>query len=111
MKILVKFSNNWADEMDIEGLYVTTQEEHNEFIKKVHNYFKSNNELIYTVGSNEEIEFSNAEELLECYTVVCSDIHACGLGPLEFADFLSIGFCGPDDYCFDSDEYDDDDDD
>ena len=94
-KILVKFSSNWADEIDIDGLYVTTDVEHSNFIDNVNKYFEHNDSINYCVGSNEDIDYESAEDLLSCYKVVCSDLYACGLGALEFANFLPSGFCGP----------------
>lgn len=94
-KILVKFSSNWADEMDIDGLYVTTADEHRDFIDNVNKYFEHNDSINYCVGSNEDIDYESAEDLLSCYEIVCTDLHACGLGALEFANFLPSGFCGP----------------
>ena len=94
-KILVKFSSNWADEIDIDGLYVTTADEHRDFINNVNKYFEHNDSINYCVGSNEDIDYESAEDLLSCYEIVCTDLHACGLGALEFADFLPSGFCGP----------------
>lgn len=103
--VLIKFSSNWADEMDIEGLYVTTAEKHEAFKQQVVQHFeKSGRTISYYVGSNEEIEYDCANDLLECYEVVCSDIYASGLGALEFANFLPIGFCGPELYDEDEDE-------
>lgn len=94
-KILVKFSSNWADEMDIEGLYVTTADELRDFINNVNKYFEHNDSINYCVGTNEYIDYESAEDLLSCYETVCTDLHACGLGALEFANFLPLGFCGP----------------
>lgn len=94
-KILVKFSSNRADEMDIEGLYVTTAEDHEAFKKSVIDYFNNGGSITYYVGTNEEIEYKSSDELLNCYEVVCSDIHSCGIGALEFAEFLPSGFTGP----------------
>ena len=94
-KILVRFSSNWADEIDIDGLYVTTADEHRDFIDNVNKYFEHNDSINYCVGSNEDIDYESAEDLLSCYKVVCSDLYACGLGALEFANFLPSGFCGP----------------
>lgn len=103
-KILVKFSSNWADEMDIDGLYITTAEEHEDFKKQVIQHFEKNgNTVSYRIGSNEDIEYESADDLLECYEVVCSDIHTSGLGALEFASFLPIGFRGPE--LYDEDDY------
>ena len=93
--VLVQTNDNWADEMDIDGLYVTTADEHRDFIDNVNKYFEHNDSINYCVGSNEDINYESAEDLLSCYEVVCSDLYACGLGTLEFANFLPSGFCGP----------------
>ena len=94
-KILVKFSSNRADGMDVGGLYVTTTEKHEAFKQQVIRHYEKGGTIGYCVGSNEDIEYDCANDLLKCYEVVCSDIYASGLGALEFANFLPIGFCGP----------------
>ncbi len=58
--VLVKWSSNWADEMDIEGFRIMKQEEWEAYKKEVRKkkYF-----CIY-VGTNEDIEYSSGEDLL-----------------------------------------------
>lgn len=62
---LVKYESDWADEMDIEGFDILTQEDKD--------YFESltptdDKPLIHYVGTNEEIEYWNSEMFLKCYT-------------------------------------------
>ena len=101
-KLLIKFEANWADEMDIEGLFVITEAEWTLYKQKATAYFKTNNTLNYCIGSNEDIEFYSYTELMEAFTVVSEDIYNSGLGILDTVSFLPIGYTGPE--YFDEDE-------
>jgi hypothetical protein len=59
-KVLLKWSSNWADEMDVEGFDIMKKTEWEEFKKKVR---KMKNFCVY-IGTNEEIDYANGEDLL-----------------------------------------------
>ena len=63
---LVKFYDNWADEMYIEGFDIITKEEKKQFDKAI------NEDLVFPVevyfGTNEENTYESAEDVLNCYT-------------------------------------------
>lgn len=65
-QFLIKFSANWADEMDLNGwdLYTRLEWDNVETAILGHKY-----PVTVSVGSNEEIEFENAKQLLDSYTV------------------------------------------
>lgn len=60
---LVKYADNWADEMDIAGFMVVSNEELEEWKSKI-----PNREFLFSIGNNEEVEYSNKEEFLEQHT-------------------------------------------
>lgn len=94
--LLIKFESNWADEMDIEGYYVTTVELYNKYIEEFKKYFEEEDSLSYCVGTNEEIEFDSLDELLECYdtkSITISDYEV-----LEKLNIIITGFTGPEVY-------------
>lgn len=66
---LVKFTDNWADEIDVDGFDTLTEEEVKEFKNRVTSYFDENSEpYIYSIGTNEELEYYDAETLLSYFT-------------------------------------------
>jgi len=59
-KVLVKWSSNWADEMDIEGVDIMRKTKWEALKKKI---LSKKNFCIY-IGTNEEIDYSSGEDLL-----------------------------------------------
>lgn len=104
--MLIKYSDNWADEMDLEGLFICSSEEWEGYKESVKKYFEVNSSYTYYVGTNEEVEYNSANELLGAFEVVCNDIHSSGLGVLEFCNFLPVGFTGPDGFEIDEEDED-----
>ena len=102
--MLIKYSDNWADEMDLEGLFVCSSAEWEEYKDSVKKYFEVKSSYIYCVGTNEEVEYNSANDLLSAFEVICNDIQSSGLGVLEFCNFLPIGFTGPDGFEIEEDE-------
>lgn len=72
--VLVKFSDNWADEMDIAGFKVMTQEAWDETVALVHKWFETNEYYTVSFGTNEENEYYSAENLLDCFEVTPLDV-------------------------------------
>lgn len=64
--VLVRFNDNWADEMDIVGFQVVTQQEWDDFVKLAHK-LRYPSETYF--GTNEFNEYDTVEELLACYEV------------------------------------------
>lgn len=94
-KLLIKYSGNWADEMDLEGLFIVTKDEWEAYKKIADGYFNLQETLSYHVGTNEEIEYQTYSDLMEDFEVLCDDIYSCGLGGLDGVNFIPCGFCGP----------------
>lgn len=59
-KVLVKWSSNWADEMDVEGFDIMKKTDWDALKKKI---LKKENFCIY-IGTNEEIDYASGEDLL-----------------------------------------------
>lgn len=68
MKLLVKYSDNYADEFDIEGFAILEENQWYDIQKTVRTKVKFPNE--YCFGSNENIEYESAEDFLQTFTVI-----------------------------------------
>lgn len=67
-KILVELRDNWADEFDINAIWLTNKDEYNKFINKLSKLNIANYREIY-FGTNECISFSSAEEIIRALKV------------------------------------------
>lgn len=74
-KVLVSWSDNWADEIDCEGFVILDNEEWQENKKTIR---KIEREFTLSVGSNEEIEYENGRDFL-------CNVSAKKVSPEEFA--------------------------
>lgn len=63
---LVQFSDNWADEMDLEGFKVLEGIELEQF---EHAFEELDDWITVHFGTNEENEYSNSDELRSKYSV------------------------------------------
>ena len=61
---LVKFEDNWADEIDISGFKLFEKDKWEELKKKI---LTITGEINIYFGSNEDNEYDNAEDLLSCF--------------------------------------------
>lgn len=64
--VLIKFSGNWADEMDIEGFSIISKD-HWEYMKLEAEHTEFPIEM--GVGTNEDIVFENAYEYIHSFIV------------------------------------------
>lgn len=69
MQLLIKWADNWADEMDLSEQFIKSQEDWDKFTARVQSYFTTEDTYTHCVGSNEEIEYDCAEDLIRTYTV------------------------------------------
>lgn len=60
--ILVKLAHSWADEFNVEALWVTTQDEYNAFLDKLVTLDINDSVEIY-FGTNEWVSFESYDEL------------------------------------------------
>lgn len=107
MYYLVKYNDNWADEIDIDGFALFTEEEHDEFISmvnKICGLLRAGEVFEYYIGTNEfiihdyEPYFANSFKVhlisSLAYELICSDIcdgnSTYGFFPInEMRDFLA----------------------
>lgn len=59
---LIKFVADWADEMDVHGICIMSEDELNKFKTYWRKWFKENDSFSCYVGSNEELEFYSLED-------------------------------------------------
>jgi hypothetical protein len=60
-KVLLQWDTNWADEMDINGFAIMDKSEWEDYKKML-----KNKERFYIyIGTNEEIDYNNGNELLK----------------------------------------------
>jgi len=70
MKYVIKYSDNWADEMDVCGWGLFSEEEKDNFLKVIDNYFEDACEYFLYVGTNQEIEYENKEDFMNSFEIV-----------------------------------------
>ena len=63
---LYKYSDNWADEMDVEGFWVMTEKEKEQVLKYINKKFKKGG-TVY-LGTNEEIEYDNLRDVMRTFS-------------------------------------------
>jgi|SRR6185369_5874980 len=69
-KLLIKFDNNYADEFDVEGFLVLSQqdwEKHQELAKKV--FKQKGGEVEVGFGTNEAVSYYSLEDYLSSFDV------------------------------------------
>lgn len=91
--VLLKFEDNWADEMDVAGYEVITLRQLEHFNKRVEAYFSENDSFEYYFGTNEFIEYNSAIELLSKYSVLT--ITETDYQTLNKLGLLKFGIIGP----------------
>ena len=79
--LIVFYEDNWADEMDVRGFWLTESKYYFDWVKEV----KENTPFPYTFcfGTNEEIEYDNADDLL-------SNIKIKGITEQQFESLKDI---------------------
>lgn len=59
---LVKWNDNWADEMDLEGWVIMNQDELDEWKKRL----QKPGRVYLCFGTNEDNEYESGQEILDC---------------------------------------------
>ena len=70
MNWLVKFADNWADEMDIEGLTIMSNADFMEWAKLVEDVAKkidSGCPYTYWLGANEWLDYESGKDFKACF--------------------------------------------
>lgn len=65
MKYLVRWEDNWADEMDLEGWRVMDQTELDAWKSRL----QETGRCTLSFGTNEENEYKSGQDVLDCCTV------------------------------------------
>lgn len=65
--VLVEYTADYADEFDVGGWAIYTQEEWDKFTADVVAAFERGRIFTHHFGTNQEVEFQYASQLLECY--------------------------------------------
>lgn len=92
-KFLVKFEDNWADEMDINSHLVMSESEVEAYKKLVR---ESEYPFELFVGTNQNIDYDSAEEFLACLTFI--EVSEEDVLVLEKLDLLEVGDFPTEDY-------------
>lgn len=79
--LLISLDTCWADEFDVNGLWVTTQDEYDVFLKRLNEVNFKNQEIYF--GTNEAVEYSSKEDFL-------SDIFVTEVSESFHDEFYSI---------------------
>ena len=66
--VMIKFKDDWADEIDIHSLWVTTGNNLNEFINTVKENMNKIIGMEHYCGTNEALEYSDEDEFWRCFT-------------------------------------------
>lgn len=76
--LLIQYKDNWADEMNVQGFHIMTEKAWIFFLKLVNdNSALFENDYTLGVGTNQEIPYSNKDDLLSRFTVsVISPVYA-----------------------------------
>ena len=93
---LVQFSDNWADEMDVEGCMIMTREEYDAYLAAAREAFEIRGSVSFGVGTNESIEWETFQDFEKTLlTRYITEEEAAVLKTFGFDDF---GFFPK--YCF-----------
>ena len=101
MYLFIEYNSNWADEMDVNGFFITTKELWDERVEAFRKHFEDEPFLTYYVGTNEEIEYLMFEDVLNDFTITeITEEEAKVLDKLfgyNDGDFVGVcyGFTGP----------------
>lgn len=69
-KVLVTYSSNWADEINIGGKKVLTKNDWDNICQEVKKIFEKTHVLTHHVGTNEDIEYYSYKDWLSDYKIV-----------------------------------------
>lgn len=65
--ILIKFEDNWADEMDLEGFCLTTKDAWTKVVEHYQEEYEG--EFTASFGTNEENEYDSVDDFFSNFTV------------------------------------------
>lgn len=91
----VNYKDNWADEMFVEGFSIMDEKEYEHYTATVNAIItdiECGLPFIYQVGSNEEIEYNNADEFLSAFEVSEFEEYPEGIEMVFGKKFPEFGF-------------------
>lgn len=66
---LIKYSGNWADEMDVDGFRIISDKQFKEWEKGWKKTFKEDGEFTFGIGTNENIPYEDYESFMAEFEV------------------------------------------
>lgn len=91
----VRYTDNWADEMTIDGFSIMDEKEYERYTATVNAIItdiENGLSFIYQVGSNEEIEYNDVDEFLSAFEVSEFEEYPEGIEIVFGKKFLEFGF-------------------
>ena len=91
----VRYTDNWADEMTIDGFSIMDEKEYERYTATVNAIItdiESGLSFIYQVGSNEEIEYDDVDEFLSAFEVSEFEEYPEGIKMVFGKKFPEFGF-------------------
>lgn len=91
----VRYTDNWADEMTIDGFSIMDEKEYERYTATVNAIIadiESGQPFIYQVGSNEEIEYDDVDEFLSAFEVSEFEEYPEGIEMIFGKKFPEFGF-------------------
>jgi len=89
-KVIVNWEDNWADEMDLDGFVIMKAKDWNKFLDHMR---EIDYELIYNVGTNQEITYANGSEALNHFEM--KYLSPAQAQVFEELNLSMVGFSGP----------------
>lgn len=91
----VRYTDNWADEMTIEGFSIMDEKEYERYVVTLNAIItdmECGQPFIYYVGSNEEIEYDNVDDFLSAFETSEFEEYPEGIGMVFGKKFPEFGF-------------------
>lgn len=91
----VRYTDNWADEMTVEGFSIMDEKEYERYVVTVNAIItdmECGQPFIYQVGSNEEIEYNNADNFLSAFETSEFEEYPEGIEMVFGKKFPEFGF-------------------
>ena len=67
--LFIQFNDNWADEMDITGGRIMTEQEYEEYIAAAKKAFEVKDYIDFWFGTNEFIDYRNFTDFINTLTI------------------------------------------
>jgi hypothetical protein len=64
--LLIRYNDNWADEMDIFGIAIIAEEKWDAICTRIKETFEAQG-IIYNIGTNEDIEYEDYDQWIHSF--------------------------------------------